>query len=75
MQKPQTKVCGFFIKNKDFCIKSPWFAFHVWKKYNRICQYHQLSKKKTQGYEQSAELSNFVKLQWKLWKKCATMQM
>ena len=42
-------------------MKNPWFAFFMWKKYNRICQYHQLSGKKTQTYEQSAELSNFVK--------------
>lgn len=46
-------------------MKNPWFAFFMWKKYNRICQYYQLSGKKTQAYEQSAELSNFVKLQWK----------
>lgn len=50
---PQTEICGIFIM--DFVNRK-----------GSLWHYHQLSQKKGQSYEQSAELSIFVKLQWKL---------
>lgn len=37
-------------------------------------QYCQLPQKKTGGYEQSAELSNFVKFKWNLRKEYGIIQ-
>ena len=72
---PQTSVCGFFDKSNHSELYFIKKELKNRKKQGFFCHYHQLSHKKYQGNEQTAELSFFVKLQWNLRTECVRIQM